>query len=86
MQMIPEYINREGLRSLLGQRVTLFCCRYIYTGQLIEVDDTCVKLEDCGIVYQTGEFKDVAWKDYQKLPHKHFYVTTQSIESYGLMK
>lgn len=77
--------ENEGLMALLGERVTLFCCRYIYTGKLVGVNDDCVKLEDCGIVYETGSFSDKQWQDYQKLPND-FYISKQSIESFGILK
>jgi hypothetical protein len=85
MKMIIEEIKGEGLEKLLGQRVTLFCCRYIYTGKLIGVNNTCVLLTNCGIVYETGPFDKIEWHDYQKLPND-FYVMIQSIESFGIVK
>lgn len=75
----------EGLEKLIGERVTLFCCRYIYTGKLIGVNDTDVLLTDAGIVYETGDFKDSNWSDMQPLPNEWF-VKTASIESYGILK
>ena len=75
----------EGLVKLLGKRVTLFCANYIYTGELTGVNDTCVLLKDAGIVYETGELNSKDWKDMQKLPND-WYVSTQSIESFGVMK
>ena len=78
-------VENEGLIALMGKRVTLFCGVYIYTGKLVGVNDTCVKLEDAGIVYETGSFSDNNWKDCQKLP-SDWYVTTQSIESFGKLK
>ena len=75
----------EGLLKLLGKRVTLFCANYIYTGDLVGVNDTCVLLNNAGIVYETGSFNDSNWKDMQKLPHD-WYVSTISIESFGEMK
>ena len=85
MKTIIKEVEGEGLEALLGKRVTLFCCRYIYTGDLIGVNDTCVKLSNCGIVYETGPFDNSVWEDYQKLPHD-FYVSMSSIESYGELK
>ena len=85
MKKIIEESSVEGLEKLLGERITLFCCRYIYTGKLISVNDDCVMLSDCGIVYETGELTDKTWKDYQKLPHD-WYVSKQSIESFGILK
>lgn len=85
MKMVVTEVATEGLEGLLGQRVTLFCGVYIYSGKLIGVNDTCVKLEDAGIVYETGTFTDKKWKDYQPLPYD-WYVATQSIESFGVLK
>ena len=85
MKKLVEEISGEGLVKLLGERVTLFCCRYIYTGKLTGVNETCVLLEDAGIVYETGELTTNDWSDMQKLPGD-WYVATQSIESFGLLK
>jgi len=74
-----------GLVGLLGQRVTLFCLNYIYTGTLAGVNDDDVLLEDAAIVYETGTFNDVEWKDAQNLPAP-WYVRTGAIESYGVLK
>ena len=69
----------------MDKRVTLFCGVYIYTGTLVGINTTCVKLKDAGIVYETGAFNSTLWKDMQKLP-KDWYVTTNSIESFGELK
>lgn len=74
-------VEGEGLLSLLGERITLFCLNYIYTGTLVGVNDTCVRLDDAGIVYETGELKSTKWTDMQKLPHPA-YVQLGSIEMF----
>ena len=71
--------------SLLGQRITLFCLNYIYTGNLAGVNATCVLLEDAHIVYETGSFSDAKWKDAQKLPNA-LYVQTAAVEAFGICK
>ena len=58
MKVMVKEVENEGLEALMGQRVTLFCGVYIYTGKLVGVNATCVKLEDAGIVYETGPFSD----------------------------
>ncbi len=78
-------VEGEGLLKLMGERVTLFCCRYIYTGKLTGVNATCVLLEDAAIVYETGELTSAAWKDAQRLPG-HWYVQQSAIESFGVLK
>lgn len=78
-------VEGEGLLALLGERVTLFCLNYIYTGNLVGVNDTCVLLENAGIVYETGPLGDKDWKDCQSLPGP-WYVQMSAIESFGLLK
>lgn len=85
MKKIVEEVNGEGLDKLLGERVTLFCCRYIYTGKLVGVNETCVLLQDAGIVYETGALDTKDWTDMQKLP-RDWYVQMASIESFGILK
>lgn len=80
-----QEVEGEGLVGLLGQVVTLFCGIYIYTGKLVGVNDTCVKLVEAKIVYETGAFTDKAWKDAQPLPGD-WYVSIEAIESFGLLK
>lgn len=79
-------VQGEGLESLLGETVTLFCLNYIYTGKLIGVNTEQVKLSGAKIVYETGAFNDPKWKDAQALPKETWYVRTGAIESYGIMK
>ena len=85
MKKIVNEVQGEGLEKLLGERVTLFCMNYIYTGTLTGVNETCVLLTDAAIVYETGAFTETDWKDAQKLPHD-WYVQTASIESFGKLK
>ena len=76
-------VEGEGLVSLLGENVILFCMNYIYSGKLAGVNEKDVLLEDARIVYETGDLCDKEFKDAQKLPHAH-YVRTSAIESFGL--
>lgn len=85
MKCLVKEVEGEGLESLLSQNITLFCGVYIYTGKLVGVNETCVKLENAKIVYETGAFTSSDWKDAQLLPHE-WYVTLQSIESFGILK
>ena len=78
-------VDGEGLEGLMGERVTLFCMNYIYTGKLTGVNDKFVKLEDAGIVYETGELKSKDWKDMQTLPHP-VYVMLAAVESFMILK
>ena len=78
-------VEGEGLVKFLGERITLFCLNYIYTGKLAGVNTSCVLLEDASIVYETWAFNEKNWKDAQKLPGD-IYVQIGAIESFGLVK
>ena len=75
----------EGLEKLLGERITLICLNYIYTGKLVGINTNCVLLSDPSIVYETGAFTDKKWKDAQALPHD-LYVMLATVESFGVIK
>lgn len=85
MKKLIEIVENEGLESLMGQTVTLFCQIYIYTGKLVGVNDSCVLLENPKIVYETGPFDDKSWKDAQAFPNQ-IYVMKQAIECFGVVK
>jgi len=86
MKVLAEQIEKEGLESLLGKEVTFFCVNYIYAGKLVGVNETCVKLENPKIVYETGAFSEENWKDAQALPKQYFYVQLSAVESFGECK
>ena len=85
MKKLIEEVNGEGLDKLIGQRITLFCVNYIYTGKLVGVNDTCVLLTDASIVYETGELTSKDWTDAQSLPND-WYVQLSAVESFGVLK
>ena len=70
---------------MLGETVTLLCLNYFYTGKLVGVNNTCVKLESPKIVYETGEWSSKSWKDAQELPGD-IYVQVGCIEAFGVLK
>jgi hypothetical protein len=72
----------EGLDSLLGEKVMLFCANYIYAGVLSGVNDKFVKLDEACIVYETGAFTNATYKDAQSLGKDPHFVQTAFIESY----
>jgi len=82
MKRIVEEVSGEGLESLLGKRVMIWCINYIYTGSLVGVNEHDVKLSDASVIYETGPLTALSWKDAQELP-SDWYVRTASIESYG---
>ena len=85
MEVLVETNNKEGLHALMGKRVMIWCCRYIYAGKLIGVNEQDIKLTECGIVYETGPLNETGFSDYQELPNDQ-YIRTASIESYGECK
>jgi len=86
MKKIVE-VSGEGLESLMGETVVLFCMNYFYTGKLIGVNTDDIILQDPKIIYETGPFSEKGWKDAQLLKFcDELYVRTASIESYGLVK
>ena len=78
-------VDKEGLEILFGERVTFWCSNYIYTGKLVGVNDSFVKLEDAAVVYEKGELTSKDWKDAQKLP-RDWYIFLHSVESFGILK
>ena len=74
-------VEGEGLQALMGEKVILFCMNYFYAGTLVGVNTDCVLLEDAGIVYETGNFDDKSWKDFQKIGS--VYVRIPSIEAFA---
>lgn len=66
MTKIVQEVSGEGLISLLGKRVILFCANYFYSGVLEGVNQTDVLLADAGIVYETGKLDAANFTDFQK--------------------
>ena len=75
-------VEREGLLALIGKKVLVMCMNYFYTGELIGVNDTCIKLKDCHQVFETGPHKDSKFKDAQWISD-NWYIQTSAIESFG---
>ena len=71
--------------SLMGQRITVWCMNYIYTGKLTEVNIDCIRLENAAVVYETGPFNEKEWRDAQALPNP-VYVMLTAVESYMVLK
>ena len=84
MKVLNE-VAGEGFESLMGETITCFCAIYIYTGKLVGVNQTCIKLENPKIVYETGPFHEKEWKDAQSLPNT-MYLQTAMIELFGVLK
>jgi hypothetical protein len=86
LKLIEVDKDSEGLKGLIGEKVTLLCANYFYAGKLVGVNDSYVKLENASIVYETGAWDTKTYKDVQKLPGKAIYVMTSFIESFGVLK
>ena len=81
-----QTVENEGMMKLIGKRVTFFCLNYIYVGELIGVNETCVLLKNPAIVYETGSFTDKTYKDVQSLNVPEFYIQKNCVESFGVLK
>jgi hypothetical protein len=79
-------VEGEGLESLLGQQVMVFCMNYIYAGELSGVNTDFIQITGAKIVYETGPFVEKEYKDAQSLPGLVWYIQKSSIESYGTGK
>lgn len=75
-------VENEGFISLLGQQVEIRCNVYIYTGKLVGVNDTCVKLDNAAIVYDTGPHDAKTYTDAQKIGDGQ-YIQLGLVESFG---
>ena len=85
MKVIQEIkeVEREGFMALLGKNVEIFCGVYIYAGKLVGVNETCVKLANPHLVFETGSFTDKKYKDAQPMGREFHYVAITLIESFG---
>lgn len=81
MKMVIQEVQGEGLMSFLGKRILIMCANYFYCGDLVGVNDNCVKLENAGIVYETGAWDAKAWKSYERIGN--VYVSMDAIESWS---
>lgn len=86
MKRVIVQSTNEGLESLLGEKVTIFCTRYIYTGILTGLNDNFCLLTNPYIVYETGAWDKKDWADAQKLPKDEWYIMLHSIEGFGIAK
>ena len=80
MKKLIEQVEGEGLESLLGEKIIVWCLNYIYHGTLEGVNDTDILLTGASVVYETGPLKETI-KDKQELPSQ-LYVRTDKIECY----
>jgi hypothetical protein len=84
MKKLPTQVievDNEGLITLLGKNVLVFCMNYIYTGNLSGVNTDVIMLDNPKIVYNTGGFDSNSFEDAQALPNS-LYIQKNSIESF----
>ena len=75
-----------GFTAMLGEKITLLCGSYFYTGTLIGVNDDHLELGNAQLIYETGAWSTKGWADAQSLPGKTWRVMKHSIESWGAVK
>lgn len=85
LQTVTE-VEGEGLEALMGENVLLLCSNYFYTGKLVGINATCVKLENPSIVYETGPWANKTYADSQKMAVSVLYVQNSHIESFCVSK
>ena len=85
---MKKFIESDSnpLESLLGERVTFYCTRYIYCGKLVGLTEEYAVLEDACFVYETGPFDSKDWKTAHKLPNKNWHVMIHAVECFGILK
>lgn len=76
--------EESGLERFMGETVLLLCGNYFYYGKLVALSDTDIELKEAGIVYETGNWSEKGFDDFQKLPGNVF-VKVQAVEAYVQM-
>lgn len=78
-------MNKQQLESYIGKKLVIYCCRYIYSGEVVTIDDFSIELTNGGIVYETGAHDKKEWETFEKIVKNH-HITLQSIEAFGEFK
>ena len=78
--------DEGGFTSVLGEKLTIICGIYIYTGKLKGVNADHIELSEAKIVYETGDWQFGDWKDAQSLSGDVWRVQIAAIESWGAAK
>lgn len=87
MRVIVKETENEGLASFLGKSLTVYCGIYIYSGKLVGLNESCLKLEGAKLVLETGPLGDAKWGIAHSFPREGtWYVMLQAIESFGALK
>lgn len=85
MKRIVNVVETEGdgLQSLLGEFVQLWCLNYIYSGKLVGVNEHDVVLAEAVVVYETGKLTDKQFKFAEPVAADELFIRTAAIESYS---
>jgi len=75
-------IEDDGFISLLGKKIFVLCARYSYAGILSGVNESCICISNPSVVYETGAWTSITWKDAQAMGTKELFVQTSAIESF----
>ena len=88
-----QEVEEEGFLALMNKEILVFAYNYIYTGTLVGVNDTFIKLEGARLVYDIGElggklvFETWPFKysepTEKAIPRKVWYIQQSAIESFG---
>ena len=81
----PEKSNDLNIDDLTGKQVTFFCMNYIYHGEVISSDKGRICLKNAKIVYETGKFENVGFKNAQDLCCNEYFIKKETIESFGIL-
>ena len=82
MDIVVKQVENEGMRALLGKKISVWCNSYIYAGTLVGVNESCIKLEDASVVYETGELTAKGFKDAQTIGKRPLYIQLSAIEAF----
>jgi len=85
MKRIVETAEESGFEAMLGEKISVWCGIYIYTGQLTGVNEDQIELTNAYIIYETGDLASGPWKDAQSLPGI-WRIMKRGIESWGKAK
>ena len=84
MKKLIEHVDGEGLESLLGENIWVWCVNYIYAGKLTGVSEKDIILADAKVVYSTGDLSADSFETAETVPTGTLYIRTSAIESYGV--
>jgi hypothetical protein len=78
-------MKSQGIKSLVGKKVVVYACRYIYTGVVAYADDQHVRLTDAHIVYDTGDHSPgkKSWSMVEPAWCSDWSICISAIESFG---